>query len=136
MERRLPFILIAAGIAIFLASFLFFAAPKACAAEVANNSLDKIVTLYRDKASSWETALRNYALTLFFLLATIEFVVSVIRLAIRGSDASEWLAELVNQVLFLGFFLALLNNSSAWARAIVNSFRAAANQAANSAADR
>ena len=108
MERRLPFILIAAGIALFLASFLLFAAPKACAAEVANNSLDKIVTLYRDKASSWETALRNYALTLFFLLAAIEFGVSAIRLAIRGSDASEWLAELVNQVLFLGFFLALL----------------------------
>ena len=130
MERRLPFILIAAGIAIFLASFLLFAAPKACAAEVANNSLDKIVTLYRDKASSWETALRNYALTFFFLLAAIEFGVSAIRLAIRGSDASEWLAELVNQVLFLGFFLALLNNSSAWARAIVDSFRTAANQAA------
>ena len=130
MERRLPFILIATGITLFLASFLFFAAPKACAAEVANNSLDKIVTLYRDKASSWETTLRNYALTLFFLLATIEFVVSVIRLALRGSDASEWLAELVNQVLFLGFFLALLHNSSAWAKAIVDSFRAAANQAA------
>ncbi len=130
MERRLPFILIAAGIAIFLASFLLFAAPKACAAEVANNSLDKIVTLYRDKASSWETALRNYALTLFFLLAAIEFGVSVIRLALRGSDASEWLAELVNQVLFLGFFLALLDNSSTWAKAIVDSFRTAANQAA------
>lgn len=130
MERRLPFILIAAGIALFLASFLFFALPKACAAEVASNSLDKIVTLYRDKASSWETTLRNYALTLFFLLAAIEFAVSAIRLAFRGSDASEWLAELVNQVLFLGFFLALLNNSSAWAKAIVDSFRAAANQAA------
>ena len=88
------------------------------------------MTLYRDKASSWETALRNYALTLFFLLAAIEFAISAIRLAIRGSDASEWLAELVNQVLFLGFFLALLNNSSAWARAIVDSFRTAANQAA------
>jgi type IV secretion system protein TrbL len=130
MERRLPFILIAAGIALFLASFLFFAVPKACAAEVANSSLDKIVTLYRDKASSWENTLKNYALTLFFLLAAIEFAVSAIRLAFRGSDASEWLAELVNQVLFLGFFLALLNNSSAWAKAIVDSFRAAANQAA------
>ena len=130
MERRLPLILIAAGIALFLASFLLFAAPRACAAEVANNSLDKIVTLYRDKASSWETALRNYALTLFFLLAAIEFAVSAIRLALRGCDASEWLAELVNQVLFLGFFLALLNNSSAWAKAIVDSFRSAANQAA------
>ena len=104
--------------------------PKACAAEVANSSLDKIITLYRDKASSWENTLKNYALTLFFLLAAIEFAISAIRLALRGSDASEWLAELVDQVLFLGFFLALLNNSSAWAKAIVDSFRAAANQAA------
>ena len=51
MEKRLPWILIAAGIALFLVSFLFFAIPKACAAEAANNSLDKIVSLYRDKAS-------------------------------------------------------------------------------------
>jgi hypothetical protein len=39
---------------------------------------------------------------------------------------SEWLAEIVNQILFLGFFLALLENSVTWGQAIVNSFRQAA----------
>jgi type IV secretion system protein TrbL len=45
-----------------------------------------------------------------------------IRLAVRGADFSEWAAELVNQILFIGFFAALLTNSSTWAGAIVNSF--------------
>jgi type IV secretion system protein TrbL len=42
---------------------------------------------------------------------------------------SEWLAEIVNQILFLGFFLALLENSVTWGQAIVNSFRQAASAA-------
>ena len=47
----------------------------------------------------------------------------------RGAEFGEWAAELVNQILFIGFFLALLQNAPAWAAAIVNSFRTAANQA-------
>ena len=46
-----------------------------------------------------------------------------------AADFGEWAAELVNQILFIGFFAALLTNSSAWAGAIINSFRTAANQA-------
>ena len=42
---------------------------------------------------------------------------------------SEWLAEIVNQIFFLGFFLALLENSVTWGQAIVNSFRQAASTA-------
>jgi hypothetical protein len=42
---------------------------------------------------------------------------------------SEWLAEIVNQILFLGFFLALLENSVTWGQAIVDSFRQAASTA-------
>src|SRR5208337_2684407 len=44
----------------------------------------------------------------------------------------EWASELVNQILYIGFFAALLQNSTgtnSWASVIVNSFRTAANQA-------
>ena len=44
---------------------------------------------------------------------------------LRGADVSEWLAEIVNQILFIGFFLALLQNASTWGTAIVDSFRQA-----------
>ena len=102
---------------------------QAVAAEGSATSLDKIVTLYRDNAASWQTTLSALALRLFLILAAIEFAYTAIRLAFRGSDLSEWMAELLNQVLFIGFFLTLLLNSSAWAKAIVDSFRSAANQA-------
>ncbi len=42
---------------------------------------------------------------------------------------SEWLAEIVNQTLFLGFFLAMLQNAVTWDTAIVSSFRQAASSA-------
>jgi type IV secretion system protein TrbL len=101
-------------------------AQSACAAGPAtDNSLDRIVDLYRNCARQWEATLGGFALRLFWLLAAIEFAWSGIRLAFRNADLNEWLAELVNQVFFLGLFLALLTNATAWTGAIVESFRAA-----------
>jgi type IV secretion system protein TrbL len=116
-----------------MAAVLFAAAGPAGAAEPTANALDKIVTLYQQNASKWESALSNYALTLFWILAAIEFGVWAIGIAFRNVDLGEFLGELTKQILFIGFFLALLTNSSAWAKAIIDSFRQAANQAAQSA---
>ena len=91
-----------------------------------DNALDKITDLYRDNARNWEATLKTYALSLFWLLATIEFAFAALRMAFKGADFSEWLSEVVTQVLFIGFFFTLLVNASAWAGAIVNSFRKAA----------
>ncbi len=104
-------------------------APDAIAAEPTTNSLDSIITLYKQNASKWESTLAAYALTLFWILVAIDLTLTGIRLAVKGAEFGEWAAELVNQVLFIGFFLALLQNAPAWAAAIVNSFRTAANQA-------
>lgn len=91
--------------------------------------LDQIVGQFQTRAAGWEGTLRSFALNTFGILATIELTWAAIRLAFRGCDVSEWLAEIVNQVLFLGFFLALLENSVTWGTAIVNSFRQAASSA-------
>jgi len=104
-------------------------APDAIAAEPATNSLDSIINLYKQNASKWESTLAAYALTLFWILVAIDLTLTGIRLAAKGAEFGEWAAELVNQILFIGFFLALLQNAPAWAAAIVNSFRTAANQA-------
>lgn len=93
------------------------------------NVLDQIVSQFQSRSAGWEGALRSFALGSFGILATIELGWSAIRLAFRGSDISEWLAEIVNQILFLGFFLALLENSVTWGTAIVSSFRQAASSA-------
>jgi type IV secretion system protein TrbL len=93
------------------------------------NVLDQIVTEFQTRAAGWEGTLRSFAMGTFGILATIELAWAAIRLAFRRSDVSEWLAEIVNQILFLGFFLALLENSVTWGQAIVNSFRQAASAA-------
>jgi type IV secretion system protein TrbL len=89
------------------------------------NVLDGIVTQYQTQTAGWEAGLSRLALSTFGTLALIELAWSGIRLAFRGADVSEWLAEIVNQILFLGFFLALLQNASSWGTAIVSSFREA-----------
>ena len=97
--------------------------------QTVDNSLDEIVGLYKSCARQWEGTLGRYALSLFWLLAAIEFGWNAIRLAMRNADLNEWLAELINQILFLGFFLALLTNATAWTEAIVESFRTAGAEA-------
>ena len=127
---------LASGIAfaIILASVavLVLSTGSASAAETTSNSLDTIVQRYQQAAQSWESTLKTYAQTLFWLLATIEITLAGIRLVLKGSDFSEWASELVNQILYIGFFAALLQNSTgtnSWASVIVQSFRNAANSA-------
>jgi type IV secretion system protein TrbL len=89
------------------------------------NVLDTIVSQFQTRAAGWEGTLTTLATQTFGILAAIELAWAAFRLAFRGADVSEWLAEIVNQILFLGFFLALLQNASTWGTAIVNSFRQA-----------
>lgn len=92
-------------------------------------TVSRIVEVFRDNASQWESSLRQAALGLFWGLAGIEFSWTAIKLALKNADLSEFLAELVNRVLYIGFFLTLLLHSSEWASAIVQSFRMAADSA-------
>lgn len=93
------------------------------------NTLDQIVDQFRTRSAGWESTLQSFARGTFGILAGIELAWAAFKLAFRGSDVSEWLAEIVNQILFLGFFFALLENSVTWGQAIVDSFRQAAGAA-------
>jgi type IV secretion system protein TrbL len=108
------------------AAVFAFAAP-AHAQSV--NVLDQIVSQFQTRSAGWQGALQSFATGTFGILATIDLAWSAFRLAFRGADVSEWLAEIVNQILFLGFFLALLENAVTWDTAIVNGFRQAASSA-------
>ncbi|HUZ64815.1 MAG TPA: P-type conjugative transfer protein TrbL [Acetobacteraceae bacterium] len=110
-----------------LAVIAVAAVPPAHAQTV--NTLDQIVDQFRMRSEGWQATLESFALRTFGILAGIELVWAAFRLAFRGADLSEWLAEIVNQILFLGFFLALLENSVTWGQAIVDSFREAAGAA-------
>jgi len=110
----------------FAAATLVVAAP---AHAQSANVLDQIVAQFQARSAGWEGTLRSFATGTFGILASVELVWAAFKLAFRGADVSEWLAEIVNQILFLGFFLALLENSVTWGQAIVSSFRQAASAA-------
>jgi type IV secretion system protein TrbL len=113
--------LLVGGVALAFA-LMFAGTAQAQSADV----LDQIVAQFQSRSAGWEAGLRSFALDTFGILATVELAWTAFKLAFRGSDLSEWLAEIVNQILFLGFFLALLQNSVTWCQAIVNGFRQAA----------
>ena len=106
---------------------IFIATSSAHAQSAA--TLDQIVAQFQSRAAGWEGTLQSFAVNTFGILAAIELAWAAFKLAFRGADVSEWLAEIVNQILFLGFFFALLQNSVTWGEAIVSSFRQAANSA-------
>ena len=116
----------------FIAALGFAAATLVVAAPAhaqSANVLDQIVAQFQARSAGWEGTLRSFATGTFGILASVELVWAAFKLAFRGADVSEWLAEIVNQILFLGFFLALLENSVTWGQAIVSSFRQAASAA-------
>lgn len=116
------------SIALFGVIFLLFALPAQAQMDP-GATVSRILHVFKDNTTQWEGTLKNYALSLFWALAGIEFTWSAIKLALRNADLSEYLAELLNRVLFIGFFLTLLLHSSEWANAIIDSFRTAADSA-------
>jgi type IV secretion system protein TrbL len=130
---RLFAVLSLALIALFLAAPEAVAQTGGCTIGDGNNVLDCVLDHFQSAAKGWEASLTQIALRLFWLLALIEFAWAAMLLAVRGADLSEWMASLLSQILFLGFFAALLQFSSLWAKAIIDSFRGAANIAGGAA---
>ena len=116
-------------LALFVVVVAAMAAPAAFAAE--NNSFDRIIDLYRNGAENWEGPLLNIAKSLFGILVGIEFSWAMIRTAMKGGDMADFMAEIVNQVMYIGFFTFLLLNSSSLAHAVVDSFRQAGDMASS-----
>lgn len=95
-----------------------------------SGSLTGLLDLIQHSASQWDDQLRGYAKSLFWLLASIQFVWSFMPLIFRQADFGEIVGELLRFILVIGFFYALLLFSADWAGAVVDSFRHAGAHAA------
>lgn len=98
-------------------------------AAIGNGSFNGLLDLIQSQSNQWFPKLHEYALKLFWLLAIIQLVISFVPFVFRANDIGEFLAELVKFILVTGFFLALLDYSQEWGRAIIDSFRTAAAEA-------
>jgi type IV secretion system protein TrbL len=110
----------------FLLFFVLIVGMPAFAQEVAgNNFLDSFIGQYADNASRWEAPLQHFARSVFWLLVLIDIVWIGKDLLLNKGDLADWGIVLLQQFLVIGFFYALLTNSSQWANALIQSFRLA-----------
>lgn len=95
-----------------------------------SGSFTGLLDLVKSSAANWDGTLKGYAKTLFWLLASIQFVWTFFPLVFRQADFGEIVGELIRFILVIGFFYALLLFSAEWAEAVVDSFRQAGASAA------
>jgi type IV secretion system protein TrbL len=94
-----------------------------------NNVIEHITDTYKNAALAWQSVLATHAKSLFWLLASIELSYSAIRLVVDGADIKDFSSMLVQRLLTIGFFYALLVYSPQWAPAIKDGLAVAANHA-------
>lgn len=120
MDRRLL---------LFLALASVFVAGNATAAtdlSHADTSVQGLLDLVLQQSHQWSAKLYDYAIRLFWLLASIQFIWTFMPLAMKQADFGEIVGELLRFVLVIGFFLAVMKYSVEWSTAVVDSFRDAA----------
>jgi type IV secretion system protein TrbL len=113
---------------IFIVVVLNWAEP-ASAQTISDNFLDSFLSQYADNASRWEAPLQHFARSIFWLLVLIDIIWVGKDLLLNKGDLADWGIALLQQFLIIGFFYALLTNSSQWANALIQSFRLAGNAA-------
>jgi type IV secretion system protein TrbL len=112
-----------------LTIFLFVSTQPAVAQTVSDNFLEPIVDQYANNTAEWEAPLKGFAMSVFWLLVLIDVVWIGMILILQKSDFGEWALTVITQLITIGFFYALLNNSSQWAGTIIQSFRLAGDAA-------
>ncbi|WP_460384500.1 P-type conjugative transfer protein TrbL [Pseudomonas amygdali] len=120
MDRRLLLFLALAG------AFVGKDAVAATDLSHADTSIQGLLDLVLQQSHQWSGKLYDYAIRLFWLLASIQFIWTFMPLVMKQADFGEIVGELLRFVLVIGFFLAVMKYSVEWSTAIVDSFRDAA----------
>ena len=99
------------------------ALPHVAHAQTAGGTIDAVLGDYQSSSQAWQSTISSWATGLFWLLALVELLWMGIRLVLRGADFGEFVSELVQFILFVGFFYAILLNGFNWLTDIVQWFR-------------
>jgi type IV secretion system protein TrbL len=115
-----------------IAGYLFVASFAVAHAQDVN-TIDTIVARFQAVTNGWEAGLQAIAQNTFAILATLQLFWAMALLAFRRADFSEFVAALVNQIMFIGLFFWLLTTTTTWGPAIIASFRQAGGTASGTA---
>ena len=86
-----------------------------------NNQAQGLLSIFDAAKNTWIAAIVPFALRLFWLLVTIDWVWTFGMLLLKGTEISEILATVIQKVLIIGFFLALFQYTT-WLDTIPQSF--------------
>ena len=92
----------------------------------ASGFIDSIILPYKQASHNIASSVLIYAKRLFWILAGIQFIGSSIKIALQNGDIQEWAAHLVRQIIFIGIYAWLMENSFDFSMTIIDSFRHAA----------
>jgi len=92
----------------------------------AQGVLDSITNHAQQASSGWMNTALDYAKTLFFGLAALEFVWAGTQLLLQKGELSEMVVGLLMKVITISFFFMLLTMAPTWMGAIRDSFVQAA----------
>ncbi len=115
--------------ALLMAMVLMLYSTGAAAQLTNQGMLDQVVTEFATRAASWQTAVMNAAMWLFWTLGSISLVWTGGMLILRKADIGEFFAEFFRFIMFFGFFLWLLRNGPTFASSIIRSLQQLGEQA-------
>jgi len=96
--------------------------PLLLFAEVStNNQAQGLLVIFDTAKNIWIAAIIPYALNLFWLLVTIDWVWTFGMLLLKGTEISEILATVIQKVIIIGFFLTMFQYTT-WLDTIPQSF--------------
>jgi type IV secretion system protein TrbL len=106
-----------------------FGAEPAVSGDVFRDVLDN----FKDQTNLWFGPLQSIANTILFSLAIIGVAWSLLQMLVKNADIQDVLFEVIRQIMFVGFFLALILYSDVWSSAIIQGFLYAGKEAAGTA---
>lgn len=102
------------------------------AATASPEALNAIPDLFQARFQGMQGTLLGYARNLFLILAGIEFSYAMISIAFKRGDLGDIAAALIQQILFIGLGLFIIQNGANLGNIIVQSFGQAGGSAATS----
>jgi type IV secretion system protein TrbL len=120
-RRALAFALLLVGVALIV--------PDVFAQDQTQIRYTGILDSFRDQSIRWQGGLLLAARWLFFTLAIIQFAWTNMELALKGGDASDFIATNTRSVLSIGVMYVFLVHAFQWSTALVMGFRQAGERA-------
>lgn len=120
--KPIGILLLAIGFFISIESVLNIALAADSASNFHVNILNEIGDTFRITASTWADKLKGYALSLFWMLASISLTWTAIELALKHAELGEIVGELAKYIIFTGLFVFLLESGPYIAGLIFETF--------------